>query len=105
MTVAGTIEIEAHAPAWLSLLLFARWRRLSIDIDGELGRLRWGTHRFVAAPGEHVVSVGMAFTARAQTKVQVGANETVRLRYTPALLKHRPGTLEVVRVPTARVMQ
>jgi hypothetical protein len=106
VTVAATIEIEAHAPAWLSVLLFAHWRKLSIDIDGDLGRAPWGTHRFVVAPGGHVVRVGLgAMTMKAKTSVHISANETVRLRYTPSLINHRPGTLEIVRVPSARVMR
>jgi hypothetical protein len=101
----GAIEISAHAPLWLSMVLFARWRRLAIEIDGAIGRLRWGTHTFNVAPGEHVVAVGMASTARARTTVQVGAGETVRLRDTPTVIKHMPGTLEIVRVPGAHVIR
>ncbi|HEY5920906.1 MAG TPA: hypothetical protein VIV11_04510 [Kofleriaceae bacterium] len=104
---SGTIEIVAHAAPWLSWLLFARWRRMSIAIDGELGRVRWGTHVFAVAPGEHVVFVGMGgtFASKAEVTVQVAANETVRLRYTPRLNKHARGSLEVERLPAARVMQ
>ena len=103
---SGTIDIVAHAGPWLSWLLVALWQRISIDIDGHLGRLRWGTHSFAVLPGEHVVSVGMgsAFNAKASVTVHVGANETIRLRYTPRLLKSARGFLEVERLPPARVI-
>jgi len=102
----GTIEIEAHAPPWLSVLLFARWRKLTIEIDGDMGRLRWGTHEFVVAPGEHLVRVGLGAAAiKSRVTVNVAANEVVRLRYTPHLINNLRGKLEIVRVPSARLMR
>ena len=102
----GTIEIVAHASLLLSLLVLARWRRLSIDIDGQLGRFRWGVHAFTVAPGDHAVTVGLGgwFSGKAATTVHVATNETVRLRYTPHWIKNLSGSLEVERLPPARVV-
>ena len=63
-TERGTIEVVAHASLLLSLALFARWRRLSVDIDGSVGRMRWGTRAFAVTPGEHVVTVGVGEWSR-----------------------------------------
>ena len=103
----GTIEIVPYAAPLQSLLMFARWRRLSIELDGVLGRLRWGAHRFVVAPGDHVVTVGLGmstFANKATITVHVAATETVRLRYTPHLINQARGTLEIERLPTAYVI-
>ena len=102
----GTIEVVAHASLLLSMLLFARWRAMSIEIDGELGRFRWGAHAFSVAPGAHTVVVGLGWWRSSKTRIaiEVAANETVRLRYTPHALKQFPGRLEVERLPHARVM-
>ena len=101
---SATIEIVPHAPVWF---LFARWNLLSISIDGELARLRWGTHAFSVAPGEHAVSVGMgaAFGAKAALTLRIGAGETIRLRYTPHLIKNARGKLEIERLPAARIVR
>ena len=99
----ATIEVVPHAPVWF---LFARWNLISINIDGELARLRWKTHAFTVAPGEHAVSVGMgvAFGAKAALTVRIAAGETIRLRYTPHLIKNARGKLEIERLPSARIV-
>ena len=100
----GTIEVVAHASLLLSMLLFARWRAMSIEIDGELGRFRWGTHAFSVAAGPHTVVVGLGWwrASSASISIEVAANETVRLRYTPHALKHVAGRLDIERLPHAR---
>ena len=99
----SAIEVVAHAPPWLSLLLLARWRRLSVEIDGELGRVRWGTHTFAVAPGAHVVVVGFVMRPKAELTVHVGEHETVRVRYTPSVTRHARGTLELDPMPMAQL--
>jgi hypothetical protein len=101
----GTIEVAANAPSWLSLLIFARWRRMTIEIDGALSRFWWGTHAFSVEAGEHEVIVGMGWhrTSSASITIMVAAHETVRLRYTPRAIKGLPGVLEIEPLPSARV--
>jgi hypothetical protein len=103
MMVAATIEIVPTAPPWL---LFARWLRFVVEVDGEQARVRWGTHAFVVAPGKHIVRVGTGaeFKAMACVEVNVAGNETVRLLYRPRLIKHLAGKLEIERLPAARVV-
>ena len=99
--------------AWIEIVaepsrfhLFARWVKVSIAIDGELARLRWGTHAFRVTPGEHVVDVGVGygFASKARTTVTTSAGEVLRLRYTPRIVKILRGTLAVEQVPPARVV-
>jgi hypothetical protein len=102
MTVAATIEIVPTAPPWL---LFARWLKISVEIDGEISRQRWGTHAFAVAPGTHKVSVSLGMAhSRATLEVTIAGNETLRLVYRPGVITNMPGKLEIERVPTARVV-
>lgn len=99
----GTIEIVAEAPPWM---IFVRWMRVSIRIDGALARFSWGSHLFRVAPGSHsvVVGTGSAFANKAEITIVVAVNEVVRLRYTPRLIKHVAGDLVVERLPVARLL-
>ncbi len=101
MVDEATIEIIAEPPPYM---LFVRWTKFSISIDGELGRFSWGERSFAVAPGTHVVVVGAgtAFGSKATCTVSVAANEWLRLRYKPRLLKHLTGILEVETLPMAR---
>jgi hypothetical protein len=101
---AATIEIVAEPPAYL---LFARWAKVSIEIDGQLGRFGWGAHAFTVAAGRHTVAVGAGggFASRAELEVELHDGESLRLRYTPRLIKNLRGKLVVERLPTARVVR
>ena len=103
MTQDAWIEIVAEPPRFL---VFARWVKVSIAIDGELARLRWGTHAFRVAPGEHVIDVGVGhgFGSKARTTVTTAAGEMLRLRYTPRVVKILRGTLAVELLAPARVV-
>jgi hypothetical protein len=98
----ATIEITAESSPFV---LFARWMKISIDIDGLRARLRWGTHAFRVAPGEHEVSVGLGpgSASKAVLRVAVAAHETIRLCYRPRMIKNLPGKLEIERLPVARI--
>ena len=107
------IEIIAEPAPWL---LFARisWlpssvfpTKISIAIDGALARLPWGMHAFRVSPGTHdiAVGVGTTFSSKAQLRVVVAANETVRLRYTPRVFKNLRGKLTVEPLPVAQVLK
>ncbi|MBA2538658.1 MAG: hypothetical protein H0V17_03410 [Deltaproteobacteria bacterium] len=100
----ATLEIVAEPPA---LMLFARLVKVSIDIDGALARVRWGTNAFAVAPGEHVVAVGSGynFNSKGVLTVSVAAGETVRLRYTPHFIKNFRGKLVVERLPEMRIVK
>jgi hypothetical protein len=103
MTTA-TLEIVAEPSP---LMLFMRLVKVSINIDGALARVRWGTHAFSVAPGEHVVIVGggYGFSSKAELTVSIVAGETIRLRYTPRFIKHLRGKLVVERLPEMRVIR
>jgi hypothetical protein len=105
MTEEGTVEVVPYAPPWLSLLLFVRWRILDIQIERHLGEFHWGSHAFSVPPGEHRVAVALGWgrASPASAKVNVVANEVVRLRYTPHVVPMLPGKLEI-ELPDARVL-
>jgi hypothetical protein len=109
----ATIEIVAEPSPWL---LFARisWlpssvfpTRISVDIDGALARLQWGEHAFRVVPGTHdiAVGVGMMFASKARLSVVVAANETVRVRYKPHVIKNVAGKLTIERLPIAQLVK
>jgi hypothetical protein len=109
----AAIEIVAEPSPWL---LFARisWlpasvfpTKISIDLDGALARLPWGLHAFRVAPGEHEIAVGVGtrFASKAQLTIIVAANETVRLRYTPRVIKNLRGKLAVEQIPIAQIVK
>jgi hypothetical protein len=109
----ATIEIVAEPPPWL---LFARisWlpsalfpTKISIDIDGALARLQWGLHAFRVTSGQHQIAVGVGtqFASKAHLTVVVAANDTVRVRYTPRLIKNLRGKLVIERLPIAQVVE
>ena len=100
--------------AWIEIVaeprplhLFARWVKVSIAIDGQLARVRWGSHQFRVSPGEHVIDVGVGygFGSKARTTLVIEAGEHRRLRYTPRLVKNLRGTLDIEQVPLARIVR
>lgn len=98
----ATIELIAEPPVWL---LFARWTKVSITIDGALSRLPWGEHAFRVEPGTHtvVVRMGTSSSYRGTITTSVAANAVVRLRYRPRFFDMEGG-LAVDPLPIARVV-
>jgi hypothetical protein len=101
VTVAATIEIVPTAPPWH---IFARLSRITIKIDGEMSRLRWGTHAFAVAPGNHTVNVSLGLgRSPATLDVTVAGGQILRLRYEPRWIAQLPGKLEIERLPPAQL--
>ena len=78
-------------PPWLQALVFP-----VIEIDGERHKRYWGTHSFEVAPGRHTVRAWHRWFFFSQchfseTRVDVSANSTVRLRWSTPMMVMSPG--------------
>lgn len=95
----GTIQINSHFNFMQTAF---RGRKTNISIDGgEPQAYDWGDTSHVVEAGEHTVHVEILYAlnkkvGKASANVNVGADETVRLKYRPPALVTMAGKLKPV---------
>jgi hypothetical protein len=85
----GTIKISASF-LFLQFLLFFFKPVISID-GGEQKKIGWGDSEHSVSPGQHTVDMAISYffgwqVSKGSATVDVGANETVTLKYRAPLL-------------------
>ena len=85
--------------------------KTTIEIDDELRRRPWGTHRFEVAPGEHTIAISYPWLfarrcGRSSVTVTVRAGETTHVAYRVGLIRFLPGKITIDDpIPSARVVR
>ncbi len=92
----GTIELNTHFNFMQGAF---RGRKTNISIDGgEPQACKWGDTSHPVEPGQHTIHVEVLYAlnkkvGQASTTVDVGADETVKLKYRPPALVWMKGKL------------
>jgi len=81
----GTIKITASFVGFVQFLLYFFKPVISIDGGSQI-QIPWGESEYSVSPGQHTVNIAISYffgakVSKGSATVDVGANQTVTLRY------------------------
>jgi hypothetical protein len=96
----ATIKINASFVWLIQFLLYFFKPVISID-DGEQKKIRWGESEYSVSPGRHTINIAISYffgwnVSKGSAIIDVGANQTVTLRYRAPLFANWNANLREV---------